>query len=64
MKLIVDNEEYLTLAELEKLVGLKETSIAMRVRFSNFPKPVKLEIRQAWKRSEIEAYIKASKKEQ
>lgn len=63
MKLIVDNEEYLTLAEVEKLVGLKETSIAMRVRFSDFPKPVKLEIRQAWKRWEIEEYLAKAKKE-
>ena len=64
MKLIVDNEEYLVLEEVEKLVGLKETSIAMRVRFSDFPKPVKLEIRQAWKRSEIEDYIAKQKKGQ
>ena len=64
MKLIVDNEEYLILEEVEKLVGLKEASIAMRVRFSDFPKPVKLEIRQAWKRSEIEDYIAKQKKEQ
>ena len=63
MKLIVDNEEYLVLEEVEKLVGLKETSIAMRVRFSDFPKPVKLEIRQAWKRSEIEDYITKQKKQ-
>ncbi|MDR2157706.1 MAG: AlpA family phage regulatory protein [Holosporaceae bacterium] len=62
MKFFVDNENYVTLEDVEKLVGLKESSIYMRVRFGHFPEPRKFEIRQAWKLSEIEEYIQNNKK--
>lgn len=57
MKFTINNEEYITLEEVEKLVGLKQTSINTRVRFGHFPKPVKFEIRMAWKKSDIDDYI-------
>lgn len=63
MKLSIDNEEYMVLSEVEKAVKLKESSIAMRVRFGQFPQPVKLEIRQAWRKSDIEAYLREKQKE-
>ena len=62
MKFTISNEEYITLEEVEKLVKLRESSIYNRVRFGHFPKPVKLEIRMAWKLSEIEEYIESQRK--
>jgi predicted DNA-binding transcriptional regulator AlpA len=61
MEFILENEEYLTLDEVEKLVDLKQTSIYTLVRFGSFPKPRKLEIRQAWKRSEIDLYLEGTR---
>lgn len=64
MKLIIDNEEYLTLEELEKKVNLKETSIYMRIRFGDFPAPKKFKIRQAWKKSDIEEYLEKTREKE
>jgi predicted DNA-binding transcriptional regulator AlpA len=57
MRFTVEGQEYLTLDEVEELVGMKQTSIHTRVRFGHFPKPIKLEIRMAWKKSEIDEYL-------
>ena len=61
MKFTIDNQEYITLDEVEKIVGMKESSIYNRVRFGHFPQPVKFEIRKAWKKSEIDAYLEKTR---
>lgn len=63
MRFLIDNEEYLTQEEIEELIGLKQTALNTLVRFGHFPKPLKLEIRKLWKRSEVEAYIEAKKQD-
>ena len=62
MKFQINNETYVTLEDVEKMIDLKRTSISMLVRFCGFPKPEKIEIRKAWKLSDIEEYIEKSKK--
>ncbi|MDR0580925.1 MAG: AlpA family phage regulatory protein [Holosporaceae bacterium] len=61
MKFTFDGQEYITLDEVEKLVEMKQTSIHTRVRFGHFPKPIKFEIRMAWKRSEIDSYLEKTR---
>ena len=63
MRFLIDNEEYLTQEEIEELIGLKQTALNTLVRFGYFPKPLKLEIRKLWKRSEVEAYIESKKQD-
>jgi predicted DNA-binding transcriptional regulator AlpA len=62
MRFKVENETYITLDEVEKLVDLKLTSIYTRYTFGDFPKPINFEIRQAWKESDIEEYLEKSRK--
>jgi predicted DNA-binding transcriptional regulator AlpA len=62
MRLMIENEEYVTLDEVEKLVNMKQTSIYTRVRFGSFPQPLKFPTRMAWKSKEIEAYIDSTRK--
>jgi predicted DNA-binding transcriptional regulator AlpA len=57
MEFSVNDEKYITMEDVEKLVGLKESSIYMRVRFGHFPQPIKWEVRQAWKKTDIEEYL-------
>ena len=64
MHFCIDNEEYLTQEEVEKLIGLKQTALNTLVRFGHFPAPLKLEIRKLWKRSEVEAYIESTSTKQ
>jgi predicted DNA-binding transcriptional regulator AlpA len=59
MEFILNDEKYVTLDDVEKLVDMKETSIYNRVRFGHFPKPLKIKIGMAWKKSDIDAYIKS-----
>jgi predicted DNA-binding transcriptional regulator AlpA len=67
MKFIVNNEEYLDLEDLEKLVGMKQTLIYEKVRHNKFPKPEKKQVkisflrkRSLWKLSDIEAYLEST----
>lgn len=71
MKFILDNEEYIDLEEVVKMTGLSQANLYIKMRYKEFPKSEKKQIelkflrkRALWKKSEIEAYIKASKKEQ
>lgn len=61
MNFVIDNEEYLTQEEVEQKVGLKQTALNTLVRFGHFPKPLKLEIRKLWKKSDIETYLEEQK---
>jgi predicted DNA-binding transcriptional regulator AlpA len=58
MKLMIENEEYITLDEVERLVNMKQTSIYTRVRFGSFPQPLKFPTRMAWKKEDIDKYLK------
>ena len=62
MAINIDGVEYLTLPEVLELVHMSQASIYERMRYDRFPQPYKPEYRTFWKRSEIEDYIKASKK--
>jgi predicted DNA-binding transcriptional regulator AlpA len=70
MKFTVDNEEYLDLKDLEKLVGMKQTLIYEKIRHNKFPKSEKKQVkitflrkRSLWKRSEIDAYLEKTREE-
>ena len=69
MQYTIDNEEYIELSDVQDMVGIKSTLIYEKVRYGQFPKPQEKKIditfkrkRKLWKRSEIEEYIKRTKK--
>jgi predicted DNA-binding transcriptional regulator AlpA len=70
MKFTIDNEEYIDLEELEKLVGMKQTRIYEKMRYNVFPKSEKKKIpitfvrkHSLWKRCDIDEYLKKKKEE-
>lgn len=63
MKILIDNEEYLNIDDVEKLVGQKSTTIDVKVRYGVFPSPIKLPTLKFWKLSEIEEYLENTRKE-
>jgi predicted DNA-binding transcriptional regulator AlpA len=58
MKIIFENEEYLSIEDVEKLVKQKPPTIDVKVRYGVFPKPIKLPVVKFWKKSEVEEYVK------
>ena len=62
MKIIFENEEYLSIEDVEKLVNQKSPTIDVKVRYGVFPKPIKLPVVKFWKRTEIESYIESTRK--
>lgn len=63
MKIIIDDVEYFTVEEVEKFVGMRAAAIDLRVRFGNFPAPIKLPFRKFWKKSDLDEYVKQLKQE-
>jgi predicted DNA-binding transcriptional regulator AlpA len=64
MDIFLDGEQYLTMKEVEKLVDMKESYIYALVKHGHFPQPTRIEVRRAWKKSDIEAYIESTKNKQ
>lgn len=62
MILYIKGEKYLSVDEVEKLVGYKKSTINVKVQYNAFPKPQQLHFQRLWKRSEIESYLKTHKK--
>ncbi len=55
-------ETLLTMKELSELLKVDRMTITRWVRVKpDFPKPIKIERKNLWKRSEIEAYIESQK---
>ena len=61
--IILDGEEYIDLDEAAKLLNVSTTTVRIRNRDKEMPSPHKLKSLTYWKKSDIEAYIKASKKD-
>ena len=64
MEIIYENESYISLDEVLEKLKIKEYKLYEKINNKEIPVPFKPESRAFWKRSDIEAYIKASKKEQ
>ena len=62
--IILDGEEYIDLDEAAKLLNVSTTTVRIRTRAKEIPSPQNLKSLTYWKRSDIEAYIKASKKKE
>jgi predicted DNA-binding transcriptional regulator AlpA len=60
MKITIQNEEYISVEEVERLVKQKSSTIDVKVRYGEFPKPIKLPVVKFWKLSDIEEYLKNS----
>lgn len=62
MQINIDGERYISVGEVEQLVGQKSSTIDVKVRYGAFPKPIKLPVVKFWKLSEIESYLSKSGK--
>ena len=62
MKIIIDNEEYISADEVESLVEFGIGTIDIKVRYGVFPKPMKMPVKKFWKKSDIEEYLKNNEK--
>lgn len=62
MKFTYEDNEYITLEDVEAMLNMKQSSIYTLVRFNKLPQPIKFEIRQAWKLSEIQKHVKNHKR--
>jgi predicted DNA-binding transcriptional regulator AlpA len=61
--IIINGTEYLLLPDVSKMVGLKQSTLHEKMRYDRFPKPLKIDIRSVWKKSEIEEYMEKNRKE-
>ncbi|MBQ7674420.1 MAG: hypothetical protein IJT36_07935 [Alphaproteobacteria bacterium] len=64
MEIIYKNESYISLDEVLTKLKIKEYKLYEKISNKEISAPFKPESRAFWKKSEIEAYIEASKKEQ
>ena len=58
------DEEYLYETEVMDLLKMSQSTVRLKVRAKEMPLPTRLKSKNLWKRSDIESYIKTSKKEQ
>lgn len=58
MQVMIDGVEYIRQSDVEKLLGMKGTSLYYMTKFSDFPKAQKIEFRQLWRKSEVEEYLR------
>ena len=62
--IIINNEEYIDLDETAKLLNVASTTIRVRTRAKEMPKPIKLKTLTYWKRSEIDTYLEQTRSKQ
>ena len=63
MKVInVDGEKYIRLEDVLEATGIKQSTLYVKIRCKEFPKPENMKIRALWKLSEIEEYIESQRK--
>lgn len=58
MECIFDNTEYISADNVMRLVGCRLSKLGRMVRANQFPKPMKLDIVNWWKKSEVEEYLR------
>ena len=63
IKITIDGAEVIDITEVSQITGYNLNKLYELLRYNLFPKPVKIKNKNFWKRSEIEAYMKASKLE-
>lgn len=60
--IIINGEKYIDLKETAKLLNVSTTTVRIKTRAKEMPLPQKLKSLTFWKKSEIETYLKASRK--
>ena len=64
MDIIIDKEEFIDSEEVAKMLDIALSTLKVKVRAKEIPLPIKLKTYTFWRKSDIESYIKTSKKEQ
>jgi predicted DNA-binding transcriptional regulator AlpA len=61
ISILINGEEFLDVDNVLELTALNYTKLYELLRYSIFPKPIRMKNRNLWKKSDIEAYLESKK---